>query len=486
MAFTKAPVSSTYDTKRFDFAISPHQRSGNLQNKDARLLNMMVEPLTAPTEENKRITVKSRPGLAAAYTVGSGVARGCYYWFVSGVGYVISVCGSSVYTNGTSLSTLTTSTGPVGFTEFVSSTGTVSLVMVDGTKGYVFSSPTVAPTAITAVDFPTPHVPMPIFMDGYLFLAKLNTEDVYNSNLDDPALWTAGDFISAEMYPDNIVALSKNNNYLYAVGNNSIEYLYDAANATGSPLGRHESAVQQFGTVAPASVVQTDNEVILLGETGNGGHTVWTVSGFKQKEIATATIKGILLVEGAALKTATAHCIRVSAQKLYIVTLTSRTLIYSFTTELWSEWASGATGTASFIGSHSSDGPNGAAYILDKSGGLVYSISEETFTDNGTPFLCEVTTNKYDFETFNRKTMSRLALIGDVPDSTSVDNTVLVSWTDDDYKTWSTARSLSFNYDYPKITQLGNFRRRAFKFSYSLPHLLRLDGFEVDINKGNQ
>lgn len=486
MAFTKNPVSSTYDTKRYDFAISPHQRSGSLPNKDARLLNMMVEPLTAPTEENKRITIKSRPGLTTAYTVGTGVGRGCYYWVVSGVGYVISVCGSAVYTNGTSLSTITTTTGKVGFTEFVSSTGAVTLVMVDGTKGYVFTSPTVAPTLITSMDFPSPHIPMPIFLDGYLFLAKTGTQDVYNSNLDDPALWTAGDFISAEMYPDKIVALSKNNNYLYAVGRTSIEYLYDAANATGSPLGRHESAVQQFGTVAYASVVQTDNEVILLGGTDNGGHTVWTISGFKEKEISTAAIKGILLAEGSALENATAFCIRVSSQKLYVVTLTSRTLVYSFTTELWSEWASGTAGTSAFLGNCAADGPNGTAHILDASGGKVYTISEGVYTDDGVAFLCQIVTNKYDFDTFNRKTMSRLSLIGDVPDSTGVDNTVLVSWTDDDYQTWSAARSLSFNYDYPSIAQLGNFRRRAFKFSYSLPHLIRLDGFEVDINKGVQ
>jgi len=486
MAYSKNPVVSTYDTKRFDFAISPHQRSGSLPDKDARVLNMMVEPLTAPTEENKRITIKSRPGLTSAYTVGTGAGRGCYYWVVSGVDYVISVCGSAVYTNGTSLSTLTTTTGPVGFTEFVSSTGVVTLVMVDGTKGYVFTSPTVAPTLITAVDFPSPHIPMPIFLDGYLFLAKRDTQDVYNSNLDDSALWTAGDFISAEMYPDKIVALSKNNNYLYAVGRTTIEYLYDAANATGSPLGRHESAVQQFGTVAPASVVQTDNEVVLLGNTGNGGYTVWTISGFKEKEISTAAIKGILLAEGAALVNATAYCIRVSSQKLYIVTLTSRTLVYSFATELWSEWASGTAGTSAFIGSHAAEGPNGTAYILDTSGGKVYAISETAFTDNGVAFLCQIVTNKYDFDTFNRKTMSRLSLIGDVPDSTGVDNTVTISWSDDDYKTWKPDRFLSFNYDFPTMAQLGNFRRRAFRFSYSLPHLLRLDGFEVDLNKGTQ
>ena len=486
MAFTKNPIGATYDTQRFDFAISPQQRSGAITTKDARVLNMMVEPLTAPTEQNKRITIKSRPGLVSAYTVNTGIARGIYYWVIAGVGYVITVCADKVYTNGTLLSTITTTTGEVGFTEFVSSTGVVTLVMLDGTKGYVFTSAIVAPTMITDVDFPTPHIPQPVFLDGYLFVAKSATQDVYNSNLDDALLWTAGDYISAEMYPDKIVGLSKNNNYIYAIGANSVEFLYDAATASGSPLARHESAVQQFGCVAAGTVGATEKEVIFIGETQNGGHTVWTIEGFKEKEIGTAMVKGVLLAEGGALSTAIAHCVRVSGQKLYILILTSRTLVYSFDTQLWSEWASGATGTAAFIGSHSTDGPRGSAYVLNRQGTTVYALTETAFTDGGAAFLCQIVTPKYDFNSFNRKTMSRFSLIGDVPDTTGVDNTVLISWSDDDYQTWKADRSLSFNNDFPSIAQLGNFRRRAFRISYSLPHLLRLDAFEVDINKGTQ
>ena len=160
--------------------------------------------------------------------------------------------------------------------------------------------------------------------------------------------------------------------------------------------------------------------------------------------------------------------------------------MYSFDTETWSEWASGSTGTSAFIGSHATDGPNGAAFLLNRQGTTVYSVSEAYFTDAGAAFLCQITTPKYDFESFNKKFMSRLALIGDVPDTTGTDNSVIVQWSDDDYVTWSPSRTLSFNYDFPVMRQLGEFRRRAFRFSYPLPHLLRLEGFEVDYNKGSQ
>jgi hypothetical protein len=486
MAFSKTPAISTYETKRINLVSNPQQRSGALPNKDARLVNVMPELFHSQSAEEKRFVVKSRPGLSAAYTVNTGVARGIYYWIYGSTGYVITVVGNAIYVNGTSLSTIGTSTGEVGFTEFLNSSGVVSLVMLDGTTGYVFANPSTAPTAIVAADFPTPHIPHPIFMDGYLFVAKTGTADVYNSNLDNPALWTAGDYASAEMYPDTLKALSKSNNYIYAVGSNSVEYLYDAVNATGSPLARHESAVQEFGTPAPGTVVATEDGVALVGQTGNGGYTVWSLEGFKEKEISTPAICGVLFAEGAALSTAVASAVRVANQNLYIITLSSRTLVYSFQTQLWTEWASGVASTTSFIAGRATDGPGGTPYALKNTGTTVYKIDEAAFTDGGTTFRCEVVTAKEDFDSINRKFMSRLAIIGDVPDPAGVGNDFSIEWSDDDYVTWSTARTLSLNYNFPVLKQLGNFRRRAFRIRYSQPFLMRLDGLEVDINKGGQ
>lgn len=480
MAYSKNPVVQTYETKRVNFIANPQQRNGTT-DKDFRLINMMTEVVNSPIGDQKKYYIKSRPGVALAHTTAAGDGRGLYYWVISGTGYAMAVVGNKVYSNGTSVLTLTTSTGKVGFTEFVSSTGTVTLILVDGTKGYVFSNPTTA-VEITDADFPSPHIPTPVFMDGYLFIAKANSQDIYNSDLDDPSLWTAGSFISAEMYPDKIVALSKNNNYLYAVGRNSTEYFYDAANATGSPLARHNSAVQQFGTVAMASVVQTEKEVVFIGETGDGGHTVWTIDGFKEKEIGIPAIKSILLAEGTTLKDTFAFCVRVSGQKLYCINLSTRTLVYSFDTQMWSEWQ---TNGDNFFCGNASDGPDGSAYLLHNTEGEVYTMNENLFTDHELPITCTAISSKIDFDTIKRKFMSRLSLIGDVPDDTLADINVSIQWSDDDYKTWSTARTLKFTPDLPAIQQLGQFRRRAFKITYALPHLFRIEGMEVDINKGN-
>ena len=545
MARTNSPVESTYSTKRVSFVTSPLQRSGSLPNKDARLVNVMVEMVDGPDKKEKKFYIKSRGGLSTVGSVTAGTGRGCYRWVYNNTEYRFVVIGDKVYVNGVLNQTLTTSTGHCGFTEYINGNAIRQLIMLDGTNGYVWTNPANAPEPIipanwagttayatgrrvkptvtnnffyeattggtsggsepawpttvgnTVVDgtvtwtcrggsFPTPHVPFPVFINAYLFVAKRDTADIYNSNLNEPLRWTAGDFISAEMYPGNVVALSKNNNYLYAIGDDSVEYFYDAANAVGTPLARHDSAVQQFGCVAPATVVPTEKEVIFIGETDNGGYTVWTIDGFKEEEIGNPMVKGVLLTEGANLANATAFCVRVSNQKLYVVCLTSRTLVYSFDTKMWSEWDSGATGGTVFVGNYATDGPGGAAYVLGRSDGKLYAMSEAYLDDSGTNFQKQWVLDKQDFGTMNRKFMSRLSVIGDVPDYGGASNSITVEWSDDDYNTWSTARTLSFNNDFPMITQLGNFRRRAFRFKYSGAKLLRLEGIEVDINVGSQ
>lgn len=488
MAFSKTPSISTNTTERIDFVYNSQSRSAITPDKDSRFINVMLEAIASPNTNDARVFIKTRAGLASAYSLSGGVARGVYDWVYGGNSYCITVVGSDVRVNGVTKATLTTTTGKVGFTEHVSSVGAVTLFMADGTKGYVWSNPTTAPTMITDVNFPSPHIPDPIFIDGYIMLAKTGTQDIYNSQLDLPLSWSEGGtggpmYISAEMYPDTIVALTKNNNYLLAIGQLSTEYFYDAANATGSPLARQDSAVKGFGTPAPWAVAQTENDVMLVGSQGVGGYTVWTIDGFKDKEIATPAIKDILLNEGVNLVNATGYCIRVSSQKLYVIRLTNRTLVYSFDTEMWTEWASGATNNINWVGTWAADGPNGKPYVLLADGTAVAAMSNEYYLDVTLPIACYITTPKYDFGSINQKTMARLSLIGEAPAGI----VFYVAWSDDDYQTWVPWRTVSNVYQFPAIFQLGLFRRRAFKFAFTMGNEpVRLDGFEVDINRGNQ
>jgi hypothetical protein len=472
------PYFTQYHTQRFSFIGSPQQRDGTY-NKDQRFLNLYPELIKSPISDGKKYYLKKRPGVVSFMNIpNTGTSQGLYYWAVTGAYY--AAINGTLYKNTTAILTLASTTNNVGFAEFRTDTATL-LFVCDGVKGYTITSGNVI-TTITDVNFPNPHIPAPIFLDGYIFLAGGNTQTIHNSTLGDPTTWPSDGFIDAEMYPDNIQTLAKAQNYVVAIGTQSCEFLYDNANATGSPLQRNAPAVSQFGTPAPLTVNQTEKEVILVGETGNGGRTIWVIDGFQPSEIANEPVREALDIEGAGIINASAFTIQCAGHKWYVLNLLTnqRTFVYDFEEKMWHEWSTG-TGVSAFSWKFATDSGNGTPVLMPYSGGVLGQLNPSVYTDySAGPINCTVITSKIDFDTIKRKRFYRISLVADAPNG---DNNVpiLVSWSDDDYNTWSTPVTLNLNGTYPTKTQLGIGRRRAFQFVYQQPYPLRMEAFEVDI-----
>lgn len=486
MAFSKTPTQDTYDTKRFPLVGMPLQRDGVEEMKDQRFLNCFPEAIKAQLSDAKKFYVKKRAGLRRLQAPAVGVARGMIYEETSQ--QLFLVIGSNLYAyNSVSLTLISSSipgTGLVGFT--VHLTTAILVVFLTGTTGWVIDPFSNTLTQITDPDFPNPHVPQPVSMDGYLFVAKANTADIYNSDVDNPFAWDPSNFIAAEMYPDNIVAMTKNNNYIVAVGSGSIEYFYDVGNPTGSPLARNDSAVQQFGTPCPNSVIQTEKEVCLVGQSQNGGRTIWVVEGFKAEEVGTEAIRMALNAAGSSIGLVNAFCVRIQGHKFYVIRVptSSRTFVYDFDSKVWHEWSSNlGAGETTFLGYLSADSPSGYPYVLGSEGNSVlYLMDEGTYKDDTFDITMQLTTLKLDFDNMNRKDMYRASLFGDWPlDTTS---TITLEWSDDDYRTWSNPRSIQLSTYLPVTRRLGKFRRRAFRLTHTGNVPVRLEGMEVDINNG--
>lgn len=461
------------------------QRNGTDELKDQRFLNCFTEQIKAQITDAKKYYTKKRNGLAHRVTQ-SGTTRGMVYEDTTGK--LFFVVDTTIYQyDGVTVSTVQTgiaSGGNVGMT--VHLTTSVSVIVLTGTQGWVINPVAGTATQITDADFPNPHLPYPISMDGYLFVARANSADIYNSDLDDPLAWDPSQFITAEMYPDNIVALSKNNNYVVGIGTGSMEYFYDIGNATGSPLQRNDSAVQQMGTSAPDSVVQTEKEIILIGNTNNGGRTVWTVEGFKAEEVGTEAVRNSLNVLGDDIATVNAYCIRVGGHKFYVLRLPTmnQTWAYDFDTKLWNEWSStnsGGTDQEVFLAKFAADSAFGYPYMMSAAGDI-YTMNDTTYQDHGRAIKTQITTLKLDFDNMNRKDCYRLSVFGDWPLDTT--GTLTVEWSDDDYRTWSNPRTLQLSTALPVTRRLGKFRRRAFRLTHTDNTPLRLEGMEMDINNG--
>lgn len=460
--------------------IGAYTNRGDSPLKDQRFVNMFPETRKVEQIENTKIYVNKRPGLTQHRSYGAGEGRNCTYF--NGKFYV--AVGDKVYEDAASpvlKITLTGSTGQVGMLVANSASLGNYLFICDGTAGWIINTAGTV-TAISDPDFPTPHIPTPVFIDGYIILSK--GIDAYNCDLDTPTSWTSSNYLSAEMFPDAIAGLSRQNNQVCALGTSSIEFFYDAANSAGSPLSRNDSTTIQMGTCSPYAVIGNEKYIFYLSQSDSGGRGAWLVEGFQPKKVSDEYIDRILDGES---NIAGVHGfgVRTKGHLFYVMNLpgSNRTLVYDSDEKLWHEWSSYDTGSHSvFKCSAVADNGTGSAYLLHSSNGILYKLDTSNYRDDTDPILVELVTNKYDMDTYNRKFQSSLKIIGDRYETSNIVN---MQFSDNDYESWSNLKPIDLNDDFPAFHRLGSFRRRAYKFTHALNQPLRLESIEVVFTEGN-
>lgn len=523
MPFTNAPSNDTYSTHQLSLSPGMVINPSNGVNTFVFLSGMTN---VVPFEDGKNEHSETRYSVslsqvANAYTNGS-VVRGAYVWekAIGQVYYYVALSDALVNTtdiytstDGTTWTKKITFTetnsdflGPVRFTEFINQSNTKSLVMVTGTRGYVFTDASTFSQIVDA-DFPTPHVPFPVFIDSYLFLAKAGTGDIYNSDANNPTQWTAGNFISTELYPDDVQALVKIDNFLLAVGLQGCEYFYDAGNFPGSPLARQSGASLPFGTSYPNSIAYNKNTAVMLVNTNDGGVSLTAIEGFKYKtveaeaqlQIFNYQMKNSILTRNGVRGMFT----RMYGDLFYILNFRGDlsetspnyyTFMYSMNSSKWCQLSGYAGASRQFPVYFScapvSSAPLGFLVGHDKNNGVFFgAFNPGVTTDNfgGTSYAVSqsILLSPVSFGTLNRKFMSRMG-VGYNSDSPV---TINIQWSDDSNKTFNTAVSLGSSINasdgFPFITQLGAFRQRGFLLSTSGGRI-RYNYAEVDINKGQQ
>jgi hypothetical protein len=103
----------------------------------------------------------------------------------------------------------------------------------------------------------------------------------------------------------------------------------------------------------------------------------------------------------------------------------------------------------------------GLNLLLHESDGHLYHFNSSVYQDDGVPVDLLVRTTRIDGGTSDYKTLSRVVIVGD-----TVDDTAMLRWSDDDYRTNSSFRSVDLSSDRPAIRRCGKFRRRSFEFRH--------------------
>jgi hypothetical protein len=403
--------------------------------------------------------------------------------------------------NATPLITLTGGGGSGAAATAVWSTGVIeSITVVNPGSGYTASDNiTVTITDVTGSGasatallnaFPTgPFTPGAVFLDSYLFIGTVAGR-LYNCDLGNPKVWNALAYISSEAEPDNSAGICKHLNYILDFGQWSTEFFYDAATAyPASPLASAPSYRIEVGCANGNSIVAFEQTVLFVGISKTTGTGVYALDGTAPIKMSTVYIDRIL--GNSTLADVTAYTFRMNGHPFYVLTLhdLNVTIVYDVSEQMWYQWTMWAIGTAGsgvpglyaeqyFRPSYYA-GDESGYYVLDDDNGILYTLSDTQFTDAGAPIYYRAVTDIVDNGTTKRKFYNRVEIIGDKTPAT-----MNIRSSDDDYKSWSSYRTVNLNASRPQIYQTGAARRRAWEFLCTENKPLRLDSAEVDFEIG--
>ncbi len=495
MAFSNTPQNDTYRTVSIKIDGSAMYRYGNLSTqKDCQIINAFYDRVSQENKE-REVRLLKRSGLAdTTYSLtkaaSTDVLRGffndvdnnTFYWAVNDKVYSVSPdVGTTVRT----VTTLGSSSGYVGFCSFLKSDGTRYIIFTDGDELWVDDYVGVSCTQVTDVDLPTPHQPYPIYLNGYIFLAKADSSDIYNSVNDDPFDWEPDEFVVAEINSDYTKRLFKLKNYIVALGSSSIEYFWDAGNDTGSPLSRNDSPTRNLGYISNGA--QAGDLIFFVGQDEKQNIGVYVIEGFKATKISNSIVDRTLQTYSTTQNTKSGvnlnkdgFIVSDNGHTFYVLVAGETTWAFDIEERLWYEWQ-GTDNTGLKI--EAVWGMiNGGAYLAIKNRSAISLMTPGLYRDFGSNFRCRYTTEENDFGSRNWKLCHRLFVVGNQDQSTGTSN-VTVSWSDKDWSDGGTSsRTVNMFSSSPFISKLGRFRKRSFRLEYSDNYPWFVSELVLDIN----
>ena len=217
--------------------------------------------------------------------------------------------------------------------------GTYTITVVDSdTFTYtVTGTPATPATGTIRCNEVDSTVPGVVYMDGYIFVMTPNAE-IINSDLEAPGTWDPLNFITCEVEPSGGRGIAKYQNYVVGFTDRTVEFFYDAGNATGSPLARMAQSTAFVGCASGYSIAYVAGTVFWLGKNKNKGRGVYLLNGLSPELISTPAIDRIL--DNCGLATVRAFGFRINGSHFYFLNLISDnlTLVYDVKNKIWSQW----------------------------------------------------------------------------------------------------------------------------------------------------
>lgn len=326
-----------------------------------------------------------------------------------------------------------------------------------------------------------------VALDGFAFIignheATSDTDfsfsRIYNSNLGDFGVWGATDFIASNK-PGFLKSLALHHRHIVAFGENSIEFFYNAGHQVGSPLTNRLDLSYDIGLI-PSFLYGTDDNVhsrivrygdrlFFIGRPHKGSAGIYVLDNFKVIQISTPAVERLLKDDGSSV---IRGVLSFNNKDFLIVNhdpFASFSLVLDLEENIWYEW------TVNY-----DRGVVGKKLAISGSSSL---FNAKTLKDDGTNYEISIITpriNDIDGNSRGLRKFCNFIIIDS--DSPGVKTEVGVSFSDDDYQTFSSSRIIDINNKRKRAFRWGHFFERAYKISYTGDNNFKLYTLDMDIS----
>jgi len=375
------------------FGLGIQSKSPNVTSQ--RRLNMYYE--ASKQEDKSKVTAYGTAGLSLFTSFGDTPVRGMHefkeviYLVHRGTFYEVNNAGVK-----TMRGTIATTTGRVSIVD-----NGVHIMIVDGSKGYIYNTSTLAFTLISAAGFPAnPNTAS--FLSGVFIVSINNSGRFYISGIYDGLTWSALDFANAESNPDNLVNAFVNSGQLVLFGERSIEF-WGVTGSLDFPFGSIQGASIEYGLASRFSVVKFSDGLMFLARTKAGEIKVLYMQGYQVKDVTDFELSNVINGYGNT-GNATAFYYEIDGHSMYELNIGGYTWLYDVSTQCWSELQS--NGLTRHLAEIKTNLLN-RNLVSDYLSGNVYYLEKDVYTDNGAPITRELV-SKHIFNNQDRVFISSL------------------------------------------------------------------------------
>lgn len=353
--------------------------------------------------------------------------------------------------------------------------GAFSAVLDTATTGGAFNDLAITKEPVAKMndaDFPSDIVGGFAELDGYINIMT-NTGRVYQSDINTVSSWGAANYLTCSKFSDPGIGVARYKNWIVAFSSASIEFLYNAGNASGSTMTSSDNTIgsKSIPPTHGVNVTEANGNLYWQGADSN----IYAMEGTSPKKISSAGAFPMVTVPGSL--TSFYLNKKQYLNLCYLISLSYRNIWYSVDDDTWQDPNFGNIASAAAMPAAGDIG--NVFFVLGNSVGAVYRMSDGagSYLDNGAAFT-ESIQIATDMGTNKRKFVSELRFEADVQSSGAWS----VSYSDDDGVTYSAVQTVSLTSTRMRLTgTLGSFEgTRLWKFEDAGNNANRTKEIEID------